>query len=137
MNALFEDLRLMLRQMCQAIGLQGTAATAIPLIILGLVLNVAALSATEFVRHGGKTATPQSALRNAAHTELKAIRAVLHTTIRKINESQQKWCLTREWLKNSQNDLTGCHMEVGFNWATRPPVKIVTVASWEAELRRG
>ena len=45
MMTLFEDLRLALRQICRAIGLSGTAATVVPLVVLGVALNIAALSA--------------------------------------------------------------------------------------------
>jgi hypothetical protein len=116
MTTLLEDLRLMLRQICDALGLDGTAAAVVPLLVLGLALNVAALNAAKFIRHGGRSTHPHSALRNAAQTEFKAMRIVLHSTIRKINDSQH-WCATRQWVQNKQKEITGYHVEVGFIWA--------------------
>ena len=43
MTTLLEDLRVELRQMCQAVGLSGTAASVVPLVLLGIALNVVAL----------------------------------------------------------------------------------------------
>jgi hypothetical protein len=121
MTTLLEDLRLALRQICRTIGLEGTGATVVPLIVLGLALNLAALSATEFMRHGGKAAHQQSALRNATRTELKAMRIVLHSTIKKINNSRQRWCVTRQWVKEKQKNLNGSQIEVGVIWGPPTP----------------
>jgi hypothetical protein len=112
MTTLLEDLRLTLRQICSAFGLEGTAAAVVPLLVLGLALNFAALNATSFIRHGGKCAHQNSALQNAARTELKAMRIVVHSTIRKINGGQ-RWCATRQWVQNKQKEITGDHIEVG------------------------
>lgn len=118
MTTLLDDLRLMLRQICRSLGMDGTAAAVVPLLILGIALNFAALNATKFIRHCGKSTHPHSALRNAAQTEFKAMQIVLHSTIRKINDSQH-WCATRQWVQNKQKEISGYHVEVGFIWA--PP----------------
>jgi hypothetical protein len=44
---MLEDLILALRQICQAIGLSGNAATVVSLIVLGVALNLIALRAVE------------------------------------------------------------------------------------------
>ena len=49
---MLEDLRLALRQICRAMGLQGNAATVVSLIVLGVVLNVVALRAVQYVGIG-------------------------------------------------------------------------------------
>jgi hypothetical protein len=116
MTTLLEDLRLMLRQICRSLGLDGTAAAVIPLLVLGIALNFAALNATKFIRHGRRSTHPHSAFRNAARTEFKAMRIVLHSTIRKINDSQ-RWYSTRQWVQNKKKEITGYHVEVGFIWA--------------------
>jgi hypothetical protein len=121
MMTLLEDLRLALRQICRTIGLEGTGATVVPLIVLGLALNFAALSATEFMRHGGKACRQQSALQNATRTEFKAMRIVLHSTIRKINNSRQRWCKTQQWVKNEQKKIDDYHVEVGVVWVPPTP----------------
>ena len=51
MMTMLDDLRLALRQICGAMGLSGTAATVVPLVVLGVALNVAALSAMEYMRN--------------------------------------------------------------------------------------
>ncbi len=119
MTTLLEDLRIALRQICRTIGLEGTGATVVPLIVLGLALNLAALSATEFVRHGGRAVHRNSALRNATRTELKAMRIVVHSTIRKINNSRQRWCKTQQWVRDGKKKITGDPVELGIIWA--PP----------------
>jgi hypothetical protein len=121
MTTLFEDLRLALRQICRTIGIEGTGATVVPLIVLGLALNLVALSATEFLRHGGRAAYRHSALRNATRTELKAMRIVLHSTIRKINNSRQRSCMTQQWVKDEQKKIDDSHVEVGVIWAPPTP----------------
>ncbi len=118
MTTLLEDLRLMLRQICRSLGLDGTAAAVVPLLVLGIALNFAALNATKFIRHCGKSTHPQSALRNAARTEFKAMSIVLHSTVKKINGSQ-RWCASRQWVQNKQKKITGFRVEVGLLWA--PP----------------
>ena len=50
---MLEDLRLALRQICQAMGLPGDAATVVSLIVLGVAMNIGALRAVEYVGIGG------------------------------------------------------------------------------------
>jgi len=121
MTTLLEDLRLALRQICRAIGLDETAATIIPLVVLGLALNIAALSAAEFLRIGGKTCHTHAALRNAARTEIKAIRIVVHSTIKKVNDRRQQLCQPRQWVKNLQKQPDQHHFEIGAVWTAPVP----------------
>jgi hypothetical protein len=115
MTTLLEDIRLALRQICRTIGLDETAATVIPLVILGLALNIVALSAAEFLRIGGRTNHSHNALHDATRTEMKAIRIVVHSTIKKINDRRLRWHQTREWVKNKQKRLNQYHVEVGID----------------------
>ena len=73
---IFDDLRLALRQICQAMGLSGTASTVVPLIVLGVALNVVALSAMESMRIERHREHAPMALRSLAQTEMKAMRTV-------------------------------------------------------------
>jgi hypothetical protein len=114
MTTLFEDLRLALRQICSAIGLSGTAATVVPLVVLGVALNVGALSAMESIqeeRHTGCQSHNGAALRSAARTELKVVRTVLTSTLRKLGSSQ-RWCVARQWVKDRRTQLAGYRLEV-------------------------
>jgi hypothetical protein len=119
MMTLFEDLRLALRQMCQAIGLSGTAASVVPLVVLGVALNVIALSTTDYVRVGGHShrSHDRMALRNAARTEMKVVKAVLTSTFKKIGSGQRRWCLTEVINKDRRIGVVGDGFEVGFAWA--------------------
>jgi hypothetical protein len=118
MMMLFEDLRLGLRQICQALGLSGTAATVVPLVVLGVALNIAALSAVEAMHHERHSVCGHAVLRSAAQTEMKVVRAVLTSTLKKIGDGQRRWCLTRQWMRDRQMEITGYHVEVGFVWTT-------------------
>jgi hypothetical protein len=119
MMTLFEDLRLALRQICRAIGLSGTATTVVPLVVLGVALNVAALNAMEYMRnerHPGHQ-HDRVALRSATRTEMKVVKAVLTSTLKKIGSGQRRWCQARQWVKDSQKGLTQYDLEIGFVWA--------------------
>jgi hypothetical protein len=119
MITLLEDLRLALRQICRAIGLPGTAATVVPLVVLGVALNIVALGAVEYVRMGGhpRHGHGRTALRSAARTELKVVKAVLTSTLKKIGDGQRRWCLAQQRVMDSQTEVTKYNLEVGFVWA--------------------
>jgi hypothetical protein len=114
MMTLLEDLGLALRQVCRAIGLSGNAATVVPLVVLGVALNVAALTAIEYVRNERHPGREHSVLRSAAQTELKVVRTVVVSTLKKINDGKRRWCLARQWVMDRRTDLTGYHIELGF-----------------------
>jgi hypothetical protein len=117
MTTLLEDLRLALRQICRAIGLSGTALTVIPLVVLGVALNLAALSAMAYMRGVRHLDHGHTALQSAVRTELKVMRTVLGSTLKKIGNGQRKWCLTQQWVTDRQTEGKGYHIEVGFVWA--------------------
>jgi hypothetical protein len=119
MMTLFEDLRLALRQICRAIGLSGTAAAVVPLVVLGVALNIAALSAMEYVRnerHPGHRYV-RTALRSATRTELKVMRTVVVSTLKKIQGGKRRWCVAQQWVMDRGTEVTGYKLEVGFDWA--------------------
>jgi hypothetical protein len=118
MMTLFEDFRLALRQICQAIGMSGTAVTVVPLVVLGVVLNIAALSATEYMRNERHPGHGHTALRCAAQTELKVMRTVAVSTLKKIGNSQRRWCLAQQWMRDRQTEITRYRIEIGSFRAT-------------------
>jgi len=118
MMTLFEDFRLALRQICQAIGMSSTAATVVPLVVLGVVLNIAALSATEYMRNEGHSGHGHTALRCAAQTEMKIMRTVLVSTLKKIGNSQRRWCLAQQWMRDRQTEIARYRIEICSVWAT-------------------
>jgi hypothetical protein len=118
MMMLLEDLRQALRQICEAMGLSGTTATVAPLVVLGVALNIAALSAVESIRSQRHPGHVQTALRSATQTELKVVRAVVVSTLKKIDDGRRRWCLAQQWIKDRQTKITGDNFEFGFVWTT-------------------
>jgi hypothetical protein len=114
---MLEDLRLALRQICQAIGLSGNAATVVSLVVLGVALNLIALRAVQYVGIGGHACHERTALRSAAQTELKVMRTVAVSALKKVGDGGRRWCLARQWVMGKQTKGTGYHMEVGFDSA--------------------
>ncbi len=110
---MLEDLRLALRQICQAIGLQGNAATVVSLIVLGVALNLVALRAVEFVGIGGHACHDRTALQSATQTELKVMRTVMVSTLKKIGDTGRRLCLAQQWMIGDQIEGTRHHYEVG------------------------
>jgi hypothetical protein len=115
---MLEDLRLALRQICQAIGLPGNAATVVSLIVLGVALNLAALRAVEYVGIGGHACHDRTTLQSAAQTELKVMRTVAMSALKKIGDGGRRLCLAREWMMGKQPEITRYRVEVGSVWAT-------------------
>lgn len=119
MTTLFEDLRLTLQQIFGSIGLSRTATTVVPLIVLGLALNVAALSVTESMRHVRHPAHRQvrTAWRSAARTEMKMMKAVVISTLKKMGTNQKRLCQVQQWMVARRTQVTGYNIKVGVLWA--------------------
>ena len=110
---MLEDLRLALRQICQAIGLSGDAATVVSLIVLGVALNLIALRAVEYAGIGGHTCHDRTVLKSATHTELKLVRAVVVSALKKISDTGRRLCLARQWMIGEQTGDTDYNTEMG------------------------
>ena len=119
MTTLLEDLRLALRQICGSIGLSHTATTVVPLVVLGLALNVAALSVAESMRHVRHPAQRQvrMAWRSAARTEMKVMKAVVTSTLKKMGTNQKRLCRVQQWMVARRTQVTGYDVKVGVLWA--------------------
>jgi hypothetical protein len=113
MMTLLEDLRAELRQMCRAMGLSGTAATVIPLVVMGIALNVVALSVIGGGRSVHVSACKKPALRSVAMTELKVARAVLVSTLKTIGDGHRRRCSGQQGTVQ-QMESAGVRFEVGF-----------------------
>jgi hypothetical protein len=116
MTTLFEDIRLALRQICRSMGLSGTAATVVPLIVLGVALNVAALSVMESmrnVRHPGHRQV-RTALQ-CARSEIRVMKALLNSTLKKVSGNQRKLCVVRQWMVDRRTQVT--EYKIGVAWA--------------------
>jgi hypothetical protein len=91
MMALIEDMQLFLRQMCGAIGMSGTTANVVPVVVLGIALNVAALGLVANLRPEKRPVCQSITLRAAAQTEWKIVRTVV-STMRTIGRGQRRLC---------------------------------------------
>jgi hypothetical protein len=111
MIMLLEDLRLALREICRAIGLSGTALTVIPLVVLGVALNVITLAVIDNVRSERHSDHACTTLQSAGRTELKVMRTVVISTLKKIGDSERRRCLGRNCVRGRQTKLT--HVELG------------------------
>jgi hypothetical protein len=103
---MLEDLRLALRQICGAIGIQGNAATVVSLVVLGVALNLIALRAVQYVGIGGHSRQDRTALQSAAETELKVMRTVAVSALKKISNGGRRWCLAQQWMMGKQTNGT-------------------------------
>jgi hypothetical protein len=110
MTTLLEDLRVELRQMCQAVGLSGTAASVVPLVVLGIALNVMALSVVGGVRPAHAAACDRPALRSAARTELKVVRAVVVSTLKTVSDGRKRWCSAQQQEPDQRFGITDWHI---------------------------
>jgi hypothetical protein len=114
---MLEDLRLALRQICQAIGLQGDAATVASLVVLGVALNLTALRAVQYVGIGGHACRNRTNLQSAAQTELKVVRTVMVSTLKKIGDGGRRLCLARQRMMGKKTRGTEDHKDAGCDWA--------------------
>lgn len=138
MMILFEDLRQALRQICQAMGLSGTSATVVPLVVLGVALNIAALNAMESIwnhRHPGQNRP--TALQSATRTELKVMRAVVVSTLKKISDGQRRWCLAQQWIRDRKTEISGYDIEVSFVWTSPSKSDVCDMTISRSPVRKG
>jgi hypothetical protein len=111
MMTMLEDLRLALRQLCGAVGLPGNAATVVSLVVLGVALNAVALNAVESVRVRKHPGHGTATLRQAARTELRVMRTVVVSTLKKIGDGQRRWCFAEQWETDGQPGSAKYHLE--------------------------
>ena len=139
MTTLLEDLGLALRQVCRAVGLSGTALTVIPLVVLGVAMNMGALSVMRYMRNERHSDCRQTALKSATQTELKVMRTVLVSTLKKVSGGQRKWCVAQQWMMDRQTKDEGYRIEAGLMLS--PPasgagcdVEIVGTHRWKTAI---
>ncbi|MGH9596232.1 MAG: hypothetical protein ACRD3K_05490 [Edaphobacter sp.] len=113
MMTMLEDVRLALRQIFRSFGLPGDAATAVSLIVLGVALNVVALRAVQYAGIGRHVKHEQATLRCAAKAELKVMRTVAVSTLRKIGDSGRRRCVAQQRLTDQQTERTGTTSRLG------------------------
>ena len=105
MTTLIEDMRLFLQQMCRTLGMSGTAMNVVPVVVLGVVLNIAAIGLVESARTDERPACQKTTLRGAAQTELKVMRTVVTSTLKTISKGQRRGCVVRSWVSSFQREV--------------------------------
>jgi hypothetical protein len=114
MMTLFEDVRVFLLQVCRSIGLTGTTATVVPLVVLGVALNLGAMSVVESMRNERHMDRGHTALHSAALTEMKVVKNVVVLALKKIGDGQRRWCPAQQKMIGRTTGIAGYNLEVGF-----------------------
>jgi putative ABC transport system ATP-binding protein len=81
------------------------------LVVLGIALNMTTLSAVEYARSDRRSCQGHTSLGSAGRTELKVVRTVVISTIKKIGDSERRWGQTRNCVRDRKTK--GTHIEVG------------------------
>jgi len=108
---MLEDLRLALRPLCQAVGIPENAATVVSLIVLGIALNLVALRVVGYAGIGRHTCNNGKVLQSATHAELKLVRTVVVSALKKISDTGRRLGLARQWMMGKQTPDTDYNME--------------------------
>jgi hypothetical protein len=112
MTTLMEELRLTVREIWQSIGLSGsanTAATVVPALMLGIVLNVIALSLVDRVHPiKGKTQVV-----GAVRAEARLVQTVTVCVLRRIEGRQSGLCSMKRWASNRLSGIVKCRIATG------------------------
>ena len=110
MTTLIEELRLALQELMQTIGLDGsagTAATVVPLLLLGIALNMVALSVANRVHPmRGKTR-----LVSVARAEARRVQVVTACVLRRI-EGRETGCFGEQGTSNRLAERAKCRTAV-------------------------
>ena len=107
MMTLMEDVRSLVRLMCRTLGLSGTAARVVSVVVLGVVLNVIALGVVDSMRMDSRADCEKTAMSSVAQTELKVVRAVVVTTLKKIGAGQEAGARRGDGRRTGRQRLRG------------------------------
>jgi hypothetical protein len=109
MTTLMEEMRLALQELLQSIGLGeagSTAATVVPLLMLGIVLNVVALSVVDRVH-------PIKAKARVAHVvraEARLVQGATVCVLRQIEGREGGLCPVKRWASTRSTEWTKCRL---------------------------
>jgi hypothetical protein len=112
MTTLMEELRLAVQETWQSIGLGGsanTAATVVPALMLGIVLNVIALGLVDRVHPiKGKTQVV-----GVVRAEAKLVQTVTVCVLRQIEGRQSGLCSMKRWASCRLSEKVKCRIATG------------------------
>ncbi len=123
MTTLLEDLAARFAADVRSMGLSGTASIVVSLVVLGVALNVAALSVVRNVRHSEQRQV-RTALWTAAHNEAKCVKAVWISSLKKIGAHQRRWCIMQQKMVDRKPESTEYDIEVGVTWVGRATERV-------------
>jgi hypothetical protein len=107
MTTLMEELRLAVQEILQSMGLGGsanTAATVVPVLMLGIALNVIALGVVDRV-HPMRAKTR---LVCAARAEYSHVQSVTICVLRQIEGRQRGMCSAKQWASSRLAEMVRC-----------------------------
>jgi hypothetical protein len=109
MRTLLEDVQLALRQMWRSSEM---LATVLPLLVLGIALNVVALQVIGSVRvpsHGERS----EQVSKVARTEVRVARTMVVSALKKIGGGQRRECSAKRCVSDRQAEMTRYRKEIG------------------------
>lgn len=122
MTTLMEELRLMVLEFWQALGFEGssrTAAAVIPVVVVGIVLNVIALGVVNSVHKHGRASCEKASLGYVAQSEVKVVQAVVIAALKGIDEGQRHLCRARQWMQERHAQATAYSGDTKCAWMAR------------------
>jgi hypothetical protein len=113
MMTLMEELRLAVREILQSIGLGGsanTAAAVVPVLMLGIALNVIAFSVVDRVHPmKGKTQVV-----GAVRAEARLVQGLTVCVLRQIEGHEGGLCSMKRWASSRLAEMVKCRISTGF-----------------------
>jgi hypothetical protein len=108
-TTLIEELRIAVRGIWQSIGFgasANTAATVVPVLVVGIALNLIVLHAVDRI-HPIKEKTR---VVDMARAELKVVQTVTASMLRQIEGHERGRSLTEPWAPNQRAETAHCHI---------------------------
>jgi hypothetical protein len=101
MKMLMEDIRLALRQMMRS---SDAVMTVLPVLALGIALNIVALNVVDSVRveMGGQQMARAACERSSSSGSVQRVMAPLQ---KMMGSGQHRWCSARSWMKERQTQV--------------------------------
>jgi hypothetical protein len=104
MTELITDIKLAWRQVWTSLG---TAMTVVPVLVLGVALNIVVLSAVQGLRTERHPRCRRQ-VTSVARSEIRAIRTVVTLALKKIGDSRGRWCSAEQQMRGRQAEATQC-----------------------------
>jgi hypothetical protein len=113
MTTLMEELRLAVQEILQSIGLGGSAntATVVPVLMLGIALNVIALGVVDRV-HPIKE---KARVVDAARVEFMHVQSLTVCVLRQIEGRKKGWCSAKLWTSCRVAERVKCRVATGLD----------------------